>query len=294
MDLTPFHPDLAALGACLGIAGAFVSWRFDARFQAAIATMVAIALVAIGQAPFVLAFAVAIAALTVLGPPPGAPVHPDDAASPRPTAVRAVVRRGAGAAGGLLVLLALQNPSIWAVLLAAGCVGSVLLLDLRPQRALAALPTAGLLGAALVGTFCGAPDTEAAVLATAALVPTLLGSLIAVPRPVPGAHLAVLVLAAWICVDGYRGRPAGLTAAAVALTVVIVLAASVTASRNPPGARWAVLAVAIVASVASARTIGLEAEASALAIAASIGACLLVGTAAVLSDRAGSRRTPGA
>lgn len=166
--------------------------------------------------------------------------------------------------------------------------------------------------AATVGLWAGAPDTEVAVVAGAAVAAALVApaalALAArgrrpghLPGPVPAPLPGLWVLLVWAAVDGYRGRPAGGWGAAVGLASAVawLLAGRLGVARRPrPPVLGAALACGAALVVVAARTVGLDRPGG---TRPALGVALLVAVAAVaavgarwgLSRPAGAGRRPG-
>jgi hypothetical protein len=297
-QLDPYHPELAVLGVGLGAASLLVHrWSSLGRIRWSALEVAPLAaaswLAFLGHLPTRAALAVVLAVVA------------------RRVGVRSTTADAPATNG--------RQPLAWAlVVLAAGAAATA-----RPGQTLAAaltiaatvlgaawlegarrsVPTSAvaLIGASLVGTFLGGPDTEAAVL-TAACVPLALAGARWVDERPPHATastaasgvwalLPSIVLAANVAADAYRGRPAGLPAALVASAALV----AATAWRGP--GRWWLLPMLLV-PLATARTLGLAREVAmaswGLAAALSL-ALVLGGLAAGRAEASGApaRTRPG-
>jgi hypothetical protein len=271
IDLGAYHPELAALGAAAA-GGAWLIRRRLPVHPADAAVLVGAAwLTATDQLPPLAAVGLALvavgSALGGLGRRPRA--RPDDDRADRADPRRAPSWRAAPHAATAAGAIALVVARTGLPLGARGLLAVALLVALWPPQP--AEPMAGrvtralILPGALAATFLGGPDTEAAVAwgaaAAVALVVACLGE---VDGPGPSVTWAA---AAFVAVDAYRGRTAGLPAAIVVVGGLLALrlaqrprdlraamnGASVTA--RIPLAALAIIAVGTMAG--AARTMGL-------------------------------------
>lgn len=207
------------------------------------------------------------------------------------------------AAGALLVVLGRPHAAPLGALLALVGVAAAVAGTWERPAAPPRLVTAGLVGAALLATVLGGPDTEGAIAGAAALVPALLFArgrrASADPNahsPAPPSGWTPLVLAVIVCVDAYRGRPAGLTGAAVACAAVAAAAwaGRVSAAGRSWGRARSTLCVGVVAIVTggAARTIGLDAQATVGSVSTSVVLSGAVAAALLVSAPRGPARTP--
>lgn len=277
--LASFHPDHVAAGLVVAVA-ALAADRLRLPACRDLAAVAVVAWLAFdGQLP-VLALP-AVVALALAARQTGRPRHALLAAG----ALLLALARPDGPAAGPMIAL------VTAAVVAAGTWDG----PLAPPR----LVTAGLVGAALAATVLGGPDTEGALAAGAALVPVLLLAGLGGPDAAQGrGGWTPLVVAALVCTDAYRGRPAGLTAAAVACGALVVAAWVGRLGRKStpwtlPRGVACVLAISTLAA-AAARTIGLQARVTIAAVAASVVLCAAVLMVGWVSAPRGPARTPGA
>lgn len=268
LDATALHPEIAAAGAAIGALALLVD-RPRPGFAAVVAGIgVAGYLAAIDQVPLALPLLLLAIAFA-------------DRLHGRG---RVVLLAAAGA--GLVVV----RPELPAGARAALAFGLLVVLVTgsvrRPDRH--HLVLWALVATCSAATFLGGPDTEAAVAAGAALGLALLAR----RDPAAPLPLAALALATWIAVDAYRGRPAGLPAAAIAIAAVAMV------GLLGPWERRSVALVAATAIIAAnaARTIGADTTIAAGAAAGAVAvAAVLLGTAVWVgrvSDPPGPARTP--
>lgn len=272
VNLAALHPIHLAGGLGIAAAALLADWRRPGAAGSVAALGAAMWLALWAQVPPTTALAVALVAATAV----------------LPIRWRLPIAVGASV---LLLVARPHAPAAGVALLGAGAAG-VLLAGRRAGDA-TGWWRAGMVAAAAAGSFLGAPDTEGAVVMAAALVPSLL---LGRPAPAIGRPWAPLLLAAWVCVDGYRGRPAGLSAALVTLAAVVVVAAAAPRCIGPvrsSRAAAAGLVVATVAVVAAARSIGLHQAVrwTDLLVAAALAGT--VAAAGTLSVGRAPVRTPG-
>lgn len=296
-QLDPYHPDLAALGVVLGSASLLVHrWSRLGRIRwtaLEVAPLAAVSWLAfLGHLPTRVALAVllAVAAHRLGAVPPATSTR----AATGPTALRWALVALAGAAAAT----ARPGQSGTATLIIVAAIAGSAWLERDPRAVRAG--SAVLLAAALAATFLGGPDTESAVLVGACVPLAVAGVIWDDRRPHLGVATAStstvwpllpsVVLTAFVAVDAYRGRPAGLPAALVAVGALV----AATAWRGP--LRWHLVPMAAV-PLAAARTIGLDREVATGAwwIAAALSSALVLG--ALVGGRAEGRgapaRTPG-
>ena len=162
--------------------------------------------------------------------------------------------------------------------------------------------TVGLVAGALAAIWAGGPDTEAAVVSGAALLPavaTATGASAPAGPTLQRGALPVAVMVAWTATDAYRGRPAGLPSAAFAVAL-IALVSVLTANlarhttwyrgRTAIAIAGAVLVAAWASEAALARTVGLAHHPSTAGTAISAASVTAALAAAGIAAAQESRR----